>query len=120
MAVDITGTTILEPVIVKMENPDKQVGLNWGFEIVQLAVGTNTSTTYTFSTAVTAWPAATSATGMLKIKYPKYLTIDGMDDTSTGFKTAYNIYSDYSTVVITWAVAPTGTAKYRVKIEGYY
>lgn len=113
MAVDITGSTIVLPVITKVENQDIHAK-NWATEIVKLVIGTNTGTTYTLNTSTTSWPAATSATGPLHITTPIFCTVDGMDDTSTGYTVAYTS----GQVVITWAVAPT-SATIRVKIEGW-
>lgn len=113
MATAITGRTILLPVITKVENQDVHAK-NWATEIVELAVGSNTSATYTLNTSTTSWPAATSATGPLHIAVPLFVTCDGFDDTTTGYTVAYGAGS----VVITWAVAPnSGTI--RVKIEGW-
>lgn len=115
MAVDIAGSTILLPVITKVENQDVH-GRNWGTEIVQLTIGTNTGTSYTLNTSTTSWPAATSATGPLHITTPIFVTLDGMDDAGLGTTVAYSA----GQVVITWATAPAGSAvKIRVKIEGW-
>lgn len=114
MAVDITGKTIMLPLINKVENQDIH-GKNWAVEVVELTIGTNTSTTYTLNTSTTAWPVATTATGPLHISTPLFVTCDGFDDTSTGYKVTYAPGS----VVITWAVAPTGAMNIRVKIEGW-
>lgn len=113
MAVAITGSTILSPMVTKVENQDIH-GKNWTTEIVQLVAGTNDSATYTLNTATTAWPAATTATGPMKITQPVFVTCDGMDATATGYSVAYASGS----VVITWAVAPTDRT-IRVKIEGW-
>jgi len=115
MAVDILGRTILLPVITKVENQDVHAK-NWATEIVELTVGSNTSTTYTLNTSTTSWPAATTATGPLHIAVPLFATCDGMDDAGLGYTVAYGAGS----VVITWLTAPTGSAvKIRVKIEGW-
>lgn len=113
MATAITGSTILLPIITKVDNQDVH-GRNWATEIVQLVAGTNSSATYTLNTSTTTWPVATTATGPLHISVPLFVTCDGMDATATGYSVAYAAGS----VVITWEVAPTDRT-IRVKIEGW-
>lgn len=114
MATAITGATVVEPVILQTVNQDKR-GRNWAMEVVSLTIGTNDATAYTFSTSVTAWPAATSAAGMLKIADPKFVTITGYDATITD----YVATCVPGLVTITWTAAPTGTQVFLVKIEGF-
>lgn len=114
MATNITGSTILLPVITKVENQDVH-GKNWATEIVKLDINSaNDSATYTLNTSTTTWPAATSATGPLHITTPMFVTVDAMDATATGWKATYGAGS----VVITWTVAPTDVIM-KLKIEGW-
>lgn len=113
MATDITGSTILSPLVTKVENQDIH-GKNWASEIVQLVVGSNSSATYTLNTSTTSWPAATSATGPMNITTPIFVTCDGADNAGAGYSVAYGDGS----VVITWDTAPTSKT-IRVKIEGW-
>ena len=117
MAVDITGSTILLPVITKVENQDVH-GKNWATEIVQLVAGdSNSGTTYTLNTSTTSWPKATTATGPLHISVPMFVTVDGEDD-STNVAVAKLVTYGAGLVVVTWKIAPTSVT-IRIKIEGW-
>lgn len=120
MAADITGSTILRPMALKVENGDIH-GKNWTQEIVKLAIGAaNDSATYTLATTTTAWPAATVTTGVLNLSAPLFCTIDGVDDLA-GTATAavsHTVTYGKGTMTITWTAALTSRT-IRLKIEGW-